>query len=308
MQTIEATDDAAIALSLRNLRTVVAIAEAGSLTAAGVRLGYAQATMSMHLAAAESALGVTLFRRHGRGVVPTDAGRSVLLHATKLFEAYTALRDDALHTARHKLTLGAGESAASRYIIPFLKGYERENPELELTIRIEPCIELCKLLESGLLDIAIVSAQDGISRFAKFTPLYEQELVFLTPSENRLAKQNTVDFQDLIGEQIILADERCGYRPFIETLLARADIDVPIRAGIGNITTVLSSVAAGLGSSIVPRNMVEPVPAGSVAIRFRERPSVTMGLALRMDAPPSARRLAMQISRTFVRNQQKKTA
>jgi DNA-binding transcriptional LysR family regulator len=253
----------------------------------------------MHLAAAESALGVTLFRRHGRGVVPTTAGRSVLQHATKLFEAYAALRDDALHTARQKLTLGAGESAANRYIIPFLKDYERDNPELELTVRIEPCIEMCSLLERGVLDIAIVSEQRGMKRYAKFTPLYEQELVLITPSRHRLAKQKTVDFQDLLGEQILLGEERCGIRPFVEALLARADIDVTLRAGIGNISTVLSSVAAGLGSSIVPRNMVDPAPAGTVALRFRERPAVTMGLALRIDAPPSARRLATQISRTL---------
>jgi len=304
MQAIDIPDDETIALSLRNLRTVVAIADAGSLTAAGARLGYAQATMSMHLAAAESALGVALFRRHGRGVVPTDAGRSVLQHATKLFEAYAALRDDALSTARHKLTLGACESATTRYIIPFIKSYERDNPELELTVRIEPCVEMCGLLERGVLDIAIVSEQRGITSYAKFTPLYEQELVLIAPARHRLAKQKSVEFHDLLGEQILLGDQRCGIRPFVEALLARADIDVTLRVGMGNMSTILPSVAAGLGSSIVPRNMVDPAPAGTVAVRFRERPAVTMGLALRMDAPPSARRLAAQISRTFVRSRQ----
>jgi LysR family transcriptional regulator, regulator of the ytmI operon len=305
MQANDIPNDDDIALSLRNLRTVVAIADAGSLTAAGVRLGYAQATVSMHLAAAESALGVTLFRRHGRGVAPTDAGRSVVVHATKLFEAYAALRDDALHAAHHKLTLGAAESATSRYVIPFLKDYERDNPELELTVRVEPCLEMCNLLERGALDIAIVSEQRGITRFAKFAPLYDQEFVLIVPSRHWLAKQKHVGFRDLIGEQLMLGDERCGYRPFVEALLAQADIDVTLRTGIGNTSTILSSVAAGLGSSIVPRNMVDPAPTGIVAVRFRERPSVKIGLALRMDAPPSARRLATQISRTLVRYRQK---
>jgi LysR family nitrogen assimilation transcriptional regulator len=102
MQVVEIHDAETLGLSLRNLRTIVAIAEAGSLTAAGLRLGYAQATVSLHLSAAEAALGVTLFRRHGRGVVATDAGRSVLQHTTTLFEAYAALREDARKQASRR--------------------------------------------------------------------------------------------------------------------------------------------------------------------------------------------------------------
>jgi DNA-binding transcriptional LysR family regulator len=301
-------DDDTLALSLRNLRTIVAIAEAGSLTAAGVRLGYAQATVSMQLAAAEAALGVTLFRRHGRGVAATDAGRSVLQHVTTLFEAYAALRDDAQHTARHKLTFGAIESTTSRFLVPFLKNYERSNPELELTIRIDPSIELCRLLENGTLDIALVSEQRGLARFAKFTPLYEQELVLLAPSGHRLAGRRSIEVSDLTGEQIVLADQRCCYRRFVEALFARAEVDVSLRVGMGTLSTILASVAAGLGLSIVPRDMTDPAPAGTTTLRFRERQSMTIGVAIRTDAPPSARRLAAQITRSVVRSRQRKTA
>jgi DNA-binding transcriptional LysR family regulator len=173
MQSIELPNDEAIGLSLRNLRTIVAIAGEGSLTAAGARLGYAQTTVSMHLAAAESSLGVSLFRRNGRGVVATEAGRSVLRHATALFGTLADLRSDASHTPRHKLTIGATEAAASPHIVAFFKRYELDNPDVELAIRIEPYIDLCEHIERGTLDIAIVPAQGGL-RVAKFIALYDQ--------------------------------------------------------------------------------------------------------------------------------------
>jgi LysR family transcriptional regulator, regulator of the ytmI operon len=305
---IEHPNDETLAQSLRNLRTIVAIAETGSLTAAGARLGYSQATVSIHLAATEAALGVTLFRRHGRGVVATDAGRSLLQHAKTLFEAYAALRDDVLHTARHKLTFGAVESATSRCIVPLLKTYERDNPELDLTIRIESSIELCKLVESGALDIAIVSAQRGLGRFAKFVPLYEQELVVLAPAKHRLAQHRLIDLHDLHGERVILGDDRCCYRAFVESLFAQSEADVSLRVGFGNMSTVLASVSAGLGLSIVPRDVVAPPPVRTVTLRFRERHAVPIGVALRMDAPPSARRLATQISRSFISHRQRASA
>lgn len=173
MQSIELPNDEAIGLSLRNLRTVVAIAGEGSLTAAGARLCYAQTTVSMHLAAAESSLGVSLFRRNGRGVVATEAGRSVLRHATTLFSALADLRSDASHAPRHKLTIGATEPAADPHIVAFFKRYELDNPDVELEIRIEPYFELCEHIEHGTLDIAIVSAERGL-RGAKFIAFYDQ--------------------------------------------------------------------------------------------------------------------------------------
>jgi DNA-binding transcriptional LysR family regulator len=306
MQGIELPDDSAIALSFRNLRTIVAIAEEGSLTAAGARLGYAQATVSMHLAAAESSLGVSLFRRNGRGVVATEAGHSVLRHATTLFGALADLRSDASHTARHKLTIGATEPAASRRLLTFFKHYEHANPDVELAIRIEPCIELYEQIERGAFDLAIVTATNGAARGVKFTALYDEELVLLAPSAHRLAKERSVKLQDLAGEQIVFADERCGYRRFAEAALAEANVDVSIRTGIGNITTMPSSVAATLGVSIVPREMVNPAPSGTIAVRFRDRLFVKMGVALRTDAPPPARRLAAQMSRALARGRHSK--
>jgi DNA-binding transcriptional LysR family regulator len=128
----------------------------------------------------------------------------------------------------------------------------------------------------------------------------------LAPSGHRLAEERTVNLQDLAGERVVLADERCGYRPFIEACLAEANVDVSIRTGIGSISTMPSSVAAGLGVSIVPREMVNPAPNGTIAVRFRDRLSVKMGVALRTDAPAPARRLAAQMSRVLARGRQSK--
>jgi DNA-binding transcriptional LysR family regulator len=306
MQGIELPDDSAIAVSFRNLRTIVAIAEEGSLTAAGARLGYAQATVSMHLAAAESSLGVSLFRRNGRGVVATEAGHSVLRHATTLFGALADLRNDASHTARQNLTIGATEPAASRRLLAFFKRYEHGNPDVELAIRIAPCLELLEQIERGAIDIAIVSASHLTTRGTKFTAVYDEELALLAPTGHRLARERSVTLQDLAGENIVLADERCGYRRFVEAALAEANVDVSIRGGIGNITTMPSSVAAALGLSIVPREMVNPAPSGTVAVRFRGRLFVKMGVALRTDAPAPARRLAAQMSRVLARGHHSK--
>jgi DNA-binding transcriptional LysR family regulator len=65
-------------LELRHLRCLVAIADAGTFTDAGIELGVSQAAVSRNLLALEDLLGVRLLQRTSRSVTPTAAGVHVL--------------------------------------------------------------------------------------------------------------------------------------------------------------------------------------------------------------------------------------
>ncbi|MCA1770227.1 MAG: LysR family transcriptional regulator, partial [Halomonas sp.] len=68
-------------LDLSLLRTLVAIADTGSVTAAARRMAYTQSTVSMQLARLEQALGVVLHERQGRRIRFTAEGERLLGHA-----------------------------------------------------------------------------------------------------------------------------------------------------------------------------------------------------------------------------------
>src|SRR2546430_16952331 len=70
-------------IELRQLRCLVAIAEASSFTDAAIDLGISQAAASRTLASLEAALGVRLLRRTTREVTLTAAGSRVLAHARR---------------------------------------------------------------------------------------------------------------------------------------------------------------------------------------------------------------------------------
>ena len=74
-------------IELRQLRCLVAIAEAGSFTDAAIDLGISQAAASRTLASLEAALGVRLLRRTTREVTLTAAGSRVLAHARRALAA-----------------------------------------------------------------------------------------------------------------------------------------------------------------------------------------------------------------------------
>ena len=68
-------------MELRNLRTLVRIAELGSFSAAAEDLGYTQSTVTMQIKALEEELGTPLFDRIGRRVRLTDSGRQAVQSA-----------------------------------------------------------------------------------------------------------------------------------------------------------------------------------------------------------------------------------
>ena len=74
-------------LSLHQLTCFLATYEHGSLTAAAEELGYAQPSVSEQIRALEKSLGVELFRRVGRGVVPTTVADTLRPHAERVLAA-----------------------------------------------------------------------------------------------------------------------------------------------------------------------------------------------------------------------------
>ncbi len=87
-------------LELRHLRTIRAIADAGSLTKAATVLGLAQLAMSAQLKRIERALGGELFERGRHGVRATALGEFVLARARVVLPAVSGLREEARRFAR----------------------------------------------------------------------------------------------------------------------------------------------------------------------------------------------------------------
>ena len=74
-------------MSLHQLRCFLATYELGSLTAAAERLGYAQPSISEQIRTLEKSIDAKLFRRVGRGVVPTTVADSLRPHAERTLAA-----------------------------------------------------------------------------------------------------------------------------------------------------------------------------------------------------------------------------
>ncbi|MFB8773624.1 LysR family transcriptional regulator [Streptomyces broussonetiae] len=149
-------------LELRHLRTVRAIAEAGSLTRAATALGLAQPALSAQLKRIERTLGGPLFERHRHGVRATALGELVLERTRILLPAVTDLQQEATRFARtrahdpqqcRRLRLGGTHGPLLGALVDRLA---QTTPGTEVTTRTSWSErELADLLTDGRLDYAL---------------------------------------------------------------------------------------------------------------------------------------------------------
>lgn len=107
----------------------LAVAEAGSLSAAARARGLTQPTLGRHIAELERALGAPLFARGPRGLVLTDAGAAALPEARAMAQAEAAARRAVSHGEdRGRIRLTAAEVVAVEVLPPVLAAFRRAHP------------------------------------------------------------------------------------------------------------------------------------------------------------------------------------
>ena len=128
--------------SIDGMKTIVAVVETGSFTAAGERLNMSKALVSKYVGEVEDALGVRLFNRSTRRLAITEAGKNYYDKVVPLLEEYGDLLDNIAgeqSAPKGMLRVSApvtfGESNLSPVLPEFLERYTQMQLDLQLTDR-----------------------------------------------------------------------------------------------------------------------------------------------------------------------------
>jgi len=119
------------------IRSFVAVAECGSLSAAARRLSASQPTLGRHIAELEAALGVVLFRRGRKGYELTENGATLLERGRGVSEqaaAFSRLALGATENVAGTVRIAASEIVAAYVLPPILSRFGLEEPGIEVEI------------------------------------------------------------------------------------------------------------------------------------------------------------------------------
>ncbi len=122
------------------LKSFHAAAETGSLTAAGERLRISQSAVSRQIAALEEQLETSLFQRHARGLILTEAGR-ILHRATAEMSSAARTAESALHdtgeTPHGELHITAPVAFGSFWLAPRIDDFLNQNPRMRIKLSLD---------------------------------------------------------------------------------------------------------------------------------------------------------------------------
>lgn len=247
-------------MSLRQFEYALAVAEAGSVTAAAARLHVAQPSMSQQIRSLERDLGVQLFARTPSGLVPTAAGRAFLRDAEIAVRA--ARRAEA--TARAGAAEPAGELVVAvqlgfgtRQLPRALGTLRRRFPRVEVTVFEEPsATELDRLCRQGVLDLVLMAKCERSPERAHHLGT-EEFVVVLSPDHPRLAGDR-VELETLAGEPWVRFDRDSALDNVLLSVL-RDQLFIPVTAArVSQTATAVRWAAQGLGVALLPASAVPP--------------------------------------------------
>ncbi|WP_374198336.1 LysR family transcriptional regulator [Microbacterium sp. NFH-22A-Y] len=252
-------------LDVQVLRTVRAIADTGSITAAAAALGYSQPAISQQLRRLEARLGVAIVERVGRGVRLTEAGRVLARHAPAVTHAFDAAAEELaqLRGLRTGVVRLVAFPSASPVLVPrLIAALAVAHPGLSLTyVEAEPP-EAVEAIREDRADIALTFSYPGdrddphgtSARGLSVRSAGRDELLLVLPEGHGAVS----DLADLAAATWIAGCPRC--RGHLLELCGRAGFEPRIGFETDNAVAVEGLVAQGIGVATLPRMAVASFP------------------------------------------------
>ncbi len=280
-------------LSLHQLRCFLAAYEHGSLTAAAEELGYAQPSVSEQIRALEKSLGVSLFRRVGRGVVPTTVADSLRPHAEAAISAAEGARRAVQSvTALETGTIRFGMFGTARLYAGagLVADVLARHPGVRVELIGQNSNEVQEDLRRGRLEAAMIAVPTVTSEGMQVTPVARDELVYISADPQKLTSPVTAlqlsQASLVMPETTWRADD--STRIVLRQMLHETGRNPQTRIEVEDVETAVELVGMGLADSVIPRGAVGALlprlapNAGFVSLRPRQFD--TLAIVHRADA------------------------
>ncbi|WP_102225164.1 LysR family transcriptional regulator [Acidimangrovimonas sediminis] len=267
-------------MDFRQLRSFVQIVELGSITAAAERLQIAQPALSRQIQALEEELGVTLLRRHGRGVVPTDEGRTLADRARQVLDDVASMARDVAardHRLRGTVTLGLPPTVAEVLATPLVAETLRLHPEVKLRIVSGFSGHVQDWLQRGTIDIG-VTYQTGKVPLVRSHPLLLERLFLIEPAGS---PEGPVTLAEALGRNLILPSPDHGLRRLVDRAAREQGVTPHVGLEIDILPTLVAFVLRGAGSTILPLvSVFSQVNEGKLVARPIRSPALDRTLVI----------------------------
>ena len=286
----------------KQLRTLVAVAEHKSFSAAARALNTVQSNVSAHVARLEKELGVTLIDRATNE--PTAEGRAVLERARRIEAEFEALDSDVASlrdTVSGTVHLGSIGTTARWLAPPLLDRLADEYPDVSVVMLDAPTSSLVLNLLDGRIDIALLNLPVEDPELSVM-PLFDEERVLVVPTGHALSGRESVTLAEIAQHDLLLEARGTSFRDVLDAAAAAQGLRLRAKAEFDGMRLLASLAFAGYGAAIVPASAAPASLSGDwELVDISDVPGRSVGLVQRRRGLPSAaQRAVVSILRSVV--------
>ena len=244
-------------IELIELETFIAVAQAGSFSAAALRMHVTQPTVTGRIQRLESALGASLLRRTTRKVETTPQGAMLLAEATKALDGLGRLvhgfRKEA-SLARQRVVVAATPTLAALTLPLVIHGYSERFADVEVELRDLQYAGVLAAVEDGSAGLGVLAFEGEDPRY-RFQSLWSDDMLLMAPRHHPLAGLKRISIEEFARHPLIMVDPHQALRSRIAEALQRHGLSLPSYQVVANLGTLLGMINAGMGVALLPRSM-----------------------------------------------------
>ena len=236
------------------LKTLIHVAELGSLSKASDRLHIAQPALSRQIRMLEKELGTYLFERHGRGMVITEAGREVLAHATRIMEELESIRSSVAGgrtNLRGTVVIGTTPTVAEIITVPLVRKIREAQPNLAVRFSSAFSGYLLDWLQRGELELAISYDPQPLHTL-RIVPVMMENLLLVGPPGAGLDLDTPVAFASLAERELVLPSARHGLRVILDNCAREVGVKLRTSVEADSFGAMIDLVRNGFGLTVLP--------------------------------------------------------
>ncbi len=243
-------------MNIKKLEIFVAIATTGSFSKGAEIACISQSTASQHIAALEDTCGVQLLDRTGRGVIPTEAGKILFVHAQQVIKALKETEQALLRFRQAdgvELAVG-GSTIPGTYLLPkAIAALRAAAPGITVTAEICDSSEILKKLVEERIEIGIVGSKADDKLFTS-EPFSHDVILLVARKGHRWCGRTDVQPAELLTEPIIMREKGSGTTAVVDTALRLYGIktgDLMVSATLSSSEAIKQAVLAGCGVAFI---------------------------------------------------------
>lgn len=270
-------------MSLRHLRTLIAVSEHGSFAAAAEAVWLTQSAVSQQMKALEDELGMLLFDRNKRPPQLNAQGKALIQRARQLVYLYDGLKDLGTGDGHLEglLEIGAVPTTLTGIVPRALGALRAVQPSLQVRVVSGLSADLLARVDRGDLDAAVVSEPKPAPRGLSWSHVADEALMVVAPASETLD-----DYRRILESRPFIRFNRSAWVGHtIQTALQDMGIEVQETMELDSLEAIWQMVRHGLGVSIVPMRCVEDnIVTDLKTVPFGSPPRIrTLGLIERQE-------------------------